>query len=128
MGVKHKFVSAKSDGADATLVRPSNWNDVHAIAQLQATLAANTTIAYVTHETVLCNAGASDITLTLPTAAGHIGERFFFKRINSTAGNTIIDGSGSETIDGDLTYTLTNQWQMVEIESDGTNWIIVAQN
>lgn len=29
MAVKHKFTSAKSDGADATLVRPSNWNDDH---------------------------------------------------------------------------------------------------
>ena len=29
MSVKHKFVSAKADGGDATLVRPSNWNDEH---------------------------------------------------------------------------------------------------
>jgi len=27
--VKHKFVSAIPDGADATIVRPSNWNDDH---------------------------------------------------------------------------------------------------
>ena len=27
--VKHAFTSAKSDGGDATLVRPSNWNDDH---------------------------------------------------------------------------------------------------
>lgn len=31
MGIKHKFQSAKSDGGDATLVRPSNWNDEHEI-------------------------------------------------------------------------------------------------
>lgn len=29
MPVTHRFVSAKSDSADATLVRPSNWNDEH---------------------------------------------------------------------------------------------------
>lgn len=29
MAVKHAFTSAKSDGADATLVRPSNWNADH---------------------------------------------------------------------------------------------------
>lgn len=29
LGVTHKFSSAKADGADATLVRPSNWNDQH---------------------------------------------------------------------------------------------------
>lgn len=27
--VKHKFTSAIGDGGDATLVRPSNWNDLH---------------------------------------------------------------------------------------------------
>ena len=31
MGIKHKFVSQKADDADATLVRPSNWNDDHSI-------------------------------------------------------------------------------------------------
>lgn len=31
MGIKHTFASAKSDGADATLVRPSNWNANHTI-------------------------------------------------------------------------------------------------
>ena len=29
MGIKHAFVSAKADGADATLVRASAWNDDH---------------------------------------------------------------------------------------------------
>jgi hypothetical protein len=31
MAVKHKFVSGKVDGGDSTLVRPSNWNDTHAV-------------------------------------------------------------------------------------------------
>lgn len=29
--ITHSFVSAKSDGGDATLVRPSDWNDEHVI-------------------------------------------------------------------------------------------------
>lgn len=29
MSVTHKFASAKSDGADSTLVQPSDWNDAH---------------------------------------------------------------------------------------------------
>jgi hypothetical protein len=31
MAIKHTFVSAKADGADATLVRPGNWNADHTI-------------------------------------------------------------------------------------------------
>jgi hypothetical protein len=30
--VTHKFTSAKGDGADATLIRPSNWNDNHTVS------------------------------------------------------------------------------------------------
>ena len=31
MAIKHTFASAKADGADATLVQPSNWNSNHVI-------------------------------------------------------------------------------------------------
>lgn len=31
MAVTHSFVSAKSDGGDATLVKPSNWNADHVV-------------------------------------------------------------------------------------------------
>ncbi|RZN09637.1 hypothetical protein CWO91_16545 [Bradyrhizobium genosp. SA-3] len=31
IAITHKFVSAKGDGTDATLVKPSNWNDTHTI-------------------------------------------------------------------------------------------------
>ena len=30
-GIRHAFVNPKADGADATVVRPSNWNDPHVI-------------------------------------------------------------------------------------------------
>ena len=33
MGIKHAFVSAIADGADATLVRPSDWNAEHVLAE-----------------------------------------------------------------------------------------------
>lgn len=35
MPVTHPFVSAISDGADATLVRPSNWNAEHSVTGYQ---------------------------------------------------------------------------------------------
>lgn len=27
--MRHRFVSAKADGLDSSLVRPGNWNDIH---------------------------------------------------------------------------------------------------
>lgn len=29
MGIRHKFTSSKPEGADSSVVRPSNWNDDH---------------------------------------------------------------------------------------------------
>jgi hypothetical protein len=31
MEIKHKFVSKKPDGKDSSLIKPSNWNEGHAI-------------------------------------------------------------------------------------------------
>lgn len=36
MGILHKFTSAYADDVDTTLVRPSNWNDQHAMSLDQA--------------------------------------------------------------------------------------------
>lgn len=43
ISTKHKFQSAKTDGADAGLIRPSNWNDDHDL-----TLATNRIIGRTT--------------------------------------------------------------------------------
>lgn len=37
MSIKHKFISAIPDGADASVVRPSNWNDDHDVTDIEAT-------------------------------------------------------------------------------------------
>lgn len=39
MTTVHKFSSAIVDGADATLVRPSNWNDTHSTSLLSSEVA-----------------------------------------------------------------------------------------
>ena len=42
MALKHAFVSGKTDGGDATLVQPSNWNASHSIDTDGITIPANT--------------------------------------------------------------------------------------
>jgi hypothetical protein len=41
--LKHKFVSTKPDGGDATLVKPSNWNDGHDLLVASGTVLGRTT-------------------------------------------------------------------------------------
>jgi hypothetical protein len=58
VSLKHKFTSAKSDGGDSTLVKPSNWNDEHDL-----TLAADRVLGRAT-------AGAGAVEEIVCTAAG----------------------------------------------------------
>lgn len=43
MQITHPFVSGKSDGADASLVRPSNWNANHTAEMATARILGRTT-------------------------------------------------------------------------------------
>lgn len=43
ISAKHLFQSAKSDGADATVVQPGDWNDEHVLTMATARLLGRTT-------------------------------------------------------------------------------------
>jgi hypothetical protein len=60
ISAKHKFTSLKGDGTDSTLLRPSNWNDEHAI-----TLASGNVIGRMTAG----NGAAEEIPLTSVAAS-----------------------------------------------------------
>ena len=75
MAIKHPFVSGKADGADTTLVRPSNWDAAHTIE--------NDTITYA----MMQNVSATDKLLGRSTAGAGDAEE-----IACTAfGRSIID-------------------------------------
>lgn len=67
---------------------------------------------------------SSEATVTLPTAVGITGQIFSVKKINAAAVNVIIDGDGSETIDGAATLTISNQFDSAQLQSNGVNWDI----
>lgn len=87
------------------------------------TLVTNTTLSSI-HHTVLVDAALGTVTITLPTASTASRRRYEIKKIDSV-NPVIIDGSGSETIDGGLTYTLTAQYQNITIVCNGSSWHIV---
>jgi hypothetical protein len=76
----------------------------------------------------LANATTGGITITLPAAATagtgkviHIKDR----DASATANPITIEGDGSETIDGSLTFVITVNYQSVTLVSDGSNWMII---
>ena len=45
LSINHRFYTAKADGADATTVRPSNWNDYHSPTMAIGNLVGNMAVA-----------------------------------------------------------------------------------
>jgi len=69
------------------------------------------------HDKVFADASAGDVTITLPltTATGIKNESWLIKKVDTSANNVIITGSGGDTIDGQLSYTLTNAYEAINI-------------
>ena len=64
-------------------------------------------------------------TATLPSLASvSDGFRVTFNRVG--AGNVVIDGSGSQTINGATTRTLASNYSTVSLVKTSTEWVIVA--
>lgn len=73
---------------------------------------------------ILGDATSAGFTITLKPAGECKQKLVIIKKTNSA--NTItIDGDGSETIDGATTQSLTTQYSVLRLMSDGTKWHIV---
>ena len=92
---------------DATGYKSSNL--VTSILQTSVSVAATGADVY------LCTGGSGGITLTLPVISGNAGKKITIKKIDSGPGQIIIDGNGSETIDGALTKRLYYQHESMTL-------------
>ena len=75
---------------------------------------------------IICNAATGSFTITLETAVGNSGVSHVIKRSDSSASIVTVAANGAQTIDGDLTYQLTDPKTSVTIVSDGSNWHVTA--
>ncbi len=71
---------------------------------------------------IAADASGGAFTITLYTAAGNAGRRVCIKKTDRSAHAVIIDGSSEDTIDGARTVTLSQPYDVVWMESDGTRW------
>lgn len=65
-------------------------------------------------------------TITLPTAVGITGRMYTIKLTASGSGT--VATTSSQTIDGSTTYSLASQYKYVSVQSNGANWIVIANN
>jgi hypothetical protein len=61
-------------------------------------------------------------TVTLPAASGMAGKVVEVKKTDSTTNVVVVDGNGSETIDGALIFVLYVPYQSIRLVCDGSNW------
>jgi hypothetical protein len=83
--------------------------------------------------TILCDASGGAFTINLPTAASFYnstttttGGILIVKKTDSSANAITIEGDASELIDGELTKSLSIQWNSIVLQSNGTSWYILS--
>ncbi len=79
--------------------------------------------------TIVADATSGAFAVTLPTAVGIAGRIYVIKRISAAANDVTVGTTSSQTIDvGATTYVLSSQYKVVTLQSDGTGWIVIANN
>ena len=53
---------------------------------------------------------------------------FTVKKIDSSSNTVTIDGFGSDTIEGELTYVLKEPGEFISFQTNDTDWFITASN
>jgi hypothetical protein len=77
----------------------------------------------VLEEIYLISNGSTAVTINLPTAVGITGMKYQIKRLGTS--NVTIDANSTETIDGQATVVLYNQYSSATLISNNSNWSII---
>jgi len=110
---------------------PDSWWVTTEIDAAQLPLVNTTSTTYTlskSDKTILADASSSSFTVTLPGAATvETGKTYTIKRTNAGANTVIVDGNGSETIDGIASLRLNQRFDYLQLQSDGTNWMVISE-
>ncbi len=98
--------------------RPFN---LHKITQVNT----NNTLGVDDH-VILVNNATGTTTVSLQSATVMNQKCYTIKNMNINS--VIIDAYTNETIDGSQTFTLSNQYDYIEILSNGSEWLIIGRN
>jgi hypothetical protein len=91
------------------------------------TKSANYSATGVDH-TILANASAGSLAITLPSAAALTGKTFTIKKIDGSGNAVTVMTSSGQVIDGGADFVLPAAWRYITVQSDGLNWFIISNN
>ena len=112
-GEAGQFLQTQGAGADPVWTSPpAGWT----VKSVNANYTASD------GEIVLVDASGGAVTITLPSPSN--GARVRVKKIDSSNNTVTVQPSGSETIDGASSHTISQQYETYEYVSDGTNWYV----
>jgi hypothetical protein len=78
-----------------------------------------------TDAVIFADATSGNVTITLPAAASFAGYRFHIKRIDNASNTCTVARSASDTIDGQTSFTIDQQYTSVMVVSNGSGWYIL---
>lgn len=78
-----------------------------------------------TDTVIFADATSGNVTITLPTASSIAGYRFYIKRVDGSGNTCSVARSGSDTIDGQTSVSLPQQYTSLTLVSDGSAWYII---
>lgn len=125
-----EFIKASADGADLDLGGFTGFDLAGAKIKTFALEDSAKSDNYTVTDTdeisiILMTTGASDKTVTLPTASDNSGRVITCKKVDSGAGRLLISEEGTDQIDGYSTVVAPLQFDFITVQCDGTTWHII---
>ncbi|MCZ2339736.1 MAG: hypothetical protein LC127_16435 [Chitinophagales bacterium] len=101
--------------------------DVYGSFATRVTTITATTTLDSTYSTVRVDTTSNAVGVNLPAVAGACGRHYYVVKKNSGSLPLTIDASGSETIAGSLTQTITSQHTSLHLQAtcDDNSWLIL---
>jgi hypothetical protein len=131
-GIVNGSVTLGQDNSTLDVVcGPSSWWVISEISVTNQAQVITTSTAYTPNKndkTILADASSASFMVTLPGAATvEAGKTYTIKRTNAGTNTVIVACNGSETIDGIPSLHLNQRFDYLQLQSDGTNWIVIAE-
>src|SRR2546428_819224 len=125
--LKHKFASAVADGADPTVVRPSNWNDDHNFyLGINAQTNTSYTIADTDAWTLITYNNAAAVAVTLPQAGASAQFTSGHVTFHRNLGAGVVTVTPTTSTINSTSSLILNQGQNAIIISDGANYFALV--
>lgn len=101
------------------------WDTIPADALVAPTLVSTSYTATSSDDVLIVDGSGAALTISMMDATANSGKKITIKKTDTTFNAVTIDGSSTQTIDGATTTSINTRYEMLQMQSDGTNWHIL---